>query len=188
LPSNKTAFRQDAINNVKFNSSSQGLEFERLKRYEIISKTDRYAPDSTTGINIELPIRQDGQEGGYARFKFENIPLSSIDTNSVTSEPTTNSNVSNGDICPNSKNQIIKAETRNFELYICGSDKPTHYIGRAKNNGNSITLPVSSQSPSKFIAKNANVRYALTPEFLIVTEDGRTILKESVSTWTEAQR
>lgn len=177
-------------NSLKSKGSLYNAELSRIKTYEMNVFIPR-VPDNTTAIRMEIMFVDYDQVPVEMKFKFGDISLSSSNSSSITPEPTgetTSSSNTASDICPNSENQLIKAETRNFELYICGGNRPVHYIGRAKDGGNSITLPLSSQSPSKFVAKNANVRYTLTREFLTVTEDGRTILKEGVSNWTESER
>ena len=167
--------------NIGFDSP----ELDRLKTYEINIFAPK-VPDNTIMMKIDLLLYDKEQTPDKMKFAFENIPLpSSTSSSAPSSESTGETNSSNtaNDICPNSERQIVKAETKNFDLYICGDNRPIHYIGRAKKGGNSITLPLSSQNGSKFVAKNANISYTLTPEFLTVTEDGRTIQKESVRNW-----
>jgi hypothetical protein len=90
---------------------------------------------------------------------------------------TTNSN------CPSGKKTFVTAETKNFLIYICGDDRPTEYIGMAKNGGSSISLPVSAAEPDRFTIKNKNVTYILTPQFLTITENGKTLQQDSIKAY-----
>jgi hypothetical protein len=82
--------------------------------------------------------------------------------------------------CPSGKKTFVTAETKNFLIYICGDDRPTEYIGMAKNGGSSISLPISAAAPDRFIIKNSNVTYILTPQFLTITENGKTLQQDSI--------
>lgn len=88
-------------------------------------------------------------------------------------------------VCPPSSggSQFVTAETANFYIYICGGDLPNTYVGVAKNlKTGSIVLPLQSYSKDQFVAVNGNVRYTLTRHQLIVTRQGKIIVKEK-ATW-----
>jgi hypothetical protein len=78
-----------------------------------------------------------------------------------------------------------RVKTRNFYVNICGnSSRPSQYVGTS-NGGQAIVLPLSSYSGGGYVAVNGNVRYILTPSSLIVTQGGRTIVKERVVSWSD---
>jgi hypothetical protein len=86
-------------------------------------------------------------------------------------------------VCGNTTYARVK--TRNFYVNICGdSSRPTQYVGTS-NGGQAIVLPLSSSSRGRYVAVNGNVRYILTPSMLIVTQGGRTIVKERVTSWSD---
>ena len=86
-------------------------------------------------------------------------------------------------VCPRGNpSQFVHAETRNFTVYICGGDLPHTYVGIAKNGKGRITLPLQNTTGQTFIAVNNNYRYILTRNWLTVTQNGRTILRER-ATW-----
>lgn len=88
-------------------------------------------------------------------------------------------------VCPPNSggSQFVSAETRNFYIYICGGDLPNTYVGVAKNRRTGgIILPLRSSSNDRFVAVNGNVRYTLTRNELIVTQNGRVITRER-ATW-----
>ncbi|MFB2933647.1 hypothetical protein ACE1B6_00035 [Aerosakkonemataceae cyanobacterium BLCC-F154] len=74
--------------------------------------------------------------------------------------------------------QFVSAETKNYLVYICGGDNPNTYVGMAKNGGNSISLPLQSYSRDRFVAVNGDTRYTLTRTELIVTQNGRVIVRQ----------
>jgi hypothetical protein len=84
--------------------------------------------------------------------------------------------------CPNMVRYVF-AETRNFLVYICGSNRrPLMYVAVDKNGRlGGIILPLRSYNGSQFVAANGNVHYILTARELIVTQGRRTILRERVT-------
>jgi hypothetical protein len=86
-------------------------------------------------------------------------------------------------VCGNTTYARVK--TRNLYVNICGnSSRPTQYVGTS-NGGQAIVIPLSSSSGGRYVAVNGNVRYVLTPSMLIVTQGGRTIVKERVVSWRD---
>jgi hypothetical protein len=91
--------------------------------------------------------------------------------------------------CPESESVYVAAETKNFLVFICGSDEPYTYVGVAKNGKGNITLPLQSYNPqggpeaSRFVAFNRNTRYVLTRNELRVTQGNRTIVRERIIRW-----
>ena len=166
-------------------------ELDRGKTYEM-TLIIPHAPDDTAGIRqINFPFyERDQSKTPFATFNdiFISSSINTATTTTQYNEPSVSSKETTTDICLNNEHQIIKAETKNFDLYICGDNRPTHYVGKAKRDGSSIRLPLSSQGRSKFIAKNANISYVLTSEFLTVTENGMMIQKEAVSNWVYLDR
>ncbi len=76
--------------------------------------------------------------------------------------------------------QFVAAETKNFLVYICGGDLPNTYVGVAKDGTTGrVTLPLQSYENDQFVAVNGNIRYTLTRNELIVTQNGREIAREA---------
>lgn len=76
-----------------------------------------------------------------------------------------------------------RAETKGYYVNICGnSNGPSRYIGSSKS-GQALVIPLSSFSDGKYIARSGEFRYTLTRNFLTVTQNGRTILKQKVISW-----
>jgi hypothetical protein len=72
---------------------------------------------------------------------------------------------------------------RNFYANICGNaSHPTQYVGTSKG-GQAIVLPLSSYSDGGYVAVNGNVRYVLTNSYLTVAQNGRTIVREKITSW-----
>lgn len=82
--------------------------------------------------------------------------------------------------CPGyNPSEFVRAETKNFFVYICGGDLPHTYVGIAKNGRGNITLPLRTVENDRFVAVNGNHRYTLTRNKLTVTRNGRTIVNEA---------
>jgi hypothetical protein len=86
-------------------------------------------------------------------------------------------------ICGNGSTTYARAETKGYYVNICGdSDGPNRYLGAGKS-GQAIVLPLQSHSNDKYTAASGNIRYILTPNYLTVTQSGRTLLKQKVINW-----
>ena len=86
-------------------------------------------------------------------------------------------------ICGNGSKTYARAETKGYYVNICGdSDGPNRYLGAGKS-GQVIVLPLQSHSNDKYTAASGNIRYIVTPNYLTVTQSGRTILKQKVIDW-----
>jgi hypothetical protein len=86
-------------------------------------------------------------------------------------------------ICGNGSTTYARAETKGYYVNICGdSDGPNRYLGAGKS-GQAIVLPLQSHSNNKYTAASGNIRYIVTPNYLTVTQSGRTILKQKVINW-----
>jgi hypothetical protein len=82
--------------------------------------------------------------------------------------------------CQDDERAFVTAETKNFFVYICGKNKPTYYIGIAKDNSGTIRLSVSSASTKKYIIKNRGVAYILTPQVLTITQNGKVLQQDPI--------
>jgi LCCL domain len=98
----------------------------------------------------------------------------------IRSEPSTDNVANTSSNCQEADRTFVAAETNNFFLFICGKNKPTYYIGTAKNNSGSIRLPISSTGTKKYTVKNGNASYTLTPQNLTITQNGRVIQKDPI--------
>jgi LCCL domain len=96
------------------------------------------------------------------------------------SEPSTDNVANTSSNCQEADRTFVTAETNNFFLFICGKNKPTYYIGTAKDNSGSIRLPISSTGTKKYTIKNGNAAYILTPQNLTITQNGRVIQKDPI--------
>lgn len=106
------------------------------------------------------------------------LPFISLDVTPATARPIREN------ACPQgNSSEFVHAETHKFDVYICGGDLPHIYVGRAKDGSSEITIPLLHTSKRKtFVALNETYpniyRYTLTPERLIVTKNGKTIVSE----------
>jgi LCCL domain len=82
--------------------------------------------------------------------------------------------------CQDDDRAFVIAETRNFFVSICGKNKPSYYIGTAKDTGSSIRLSVSSSSAKKYTIKNRGVAYVLTPQSLTITQNGKVLQQDPI--------
>lgn len=86
-------------------------------------------------------------------------------------------------ICGKGSTTYARAETKGYYVNICGdSDGPNRYLGAGKS-GQVIVLPLQSHSNDKYTAASGNIRYIVTPNYLTVTQSGRTLLKQKVIDW-----
>jgi hypothetical protein len=89
--------------------------------------------------------------------------------------------------CPDRSQQFVSGETASFNIYICGQNRPTQYVGVAKNNGSSIRLNLSSSSRGKYVARNGTTAYTVTRKSLTITQNGRVLQTQplQVSQWRD---
>jgi hypothetical protein len=72
-------------------------------------------------------------------------------------------------------------ETQNFNAYICqGLNNYIFYRGVSKSNGSSINLTATRDSRGTWKARNGSVLYRINFNELVVTDNGRVILRERV--------
>jgi hypothetical protein len=100
---------------------------------------------------------------------------------SNTTDTASNSTSNFSSTCPDGEKTFLAAETINFDIAICGKNKPTHYVGKSKQGGGSIKLPLSKASKDRYIAKNGNVNYVITPKYLTIVQNGRTIQEDDLT-------
>jgi hypothetical protein len=100
-------------------------------------------------------------------------------------QTTRNIQLAQTNICPeDNPSQFIHAETKNYNVYICGGDLPHLYVGIAKKNGSKIMLPLqNSQSSREFTAVNFDhdnhYTYILNQKLLTVLRNGNPIVVEA---------
>jgi hypothetical protein len=123
----------------------------------------------TSGDTQERVEKVGGNLSGTSQSRYRKI--SSTNKTSSTKLATTSS-------CHSGKKTFVTAETENFNIYICGDNSPTDYVGVSKKTKESILLPLKSSS--QFIAKNGKYTYAVTRQFLTVAENGKIIKKEPI--------
>jgi hypothetical protein len=75
--------------------------------------------------------------------------------------------------CPDQTQQFVAGETDSFNIYICGQNRPTQYIGVAKDTGSSIRLNLTSSNNGKYVARNGSTFYTVTRNSLKITQNGR---------------
>jgi hypothetical protein len=132
---------------------------------------------------------------GNSSFVFVESPQASLeqpDTNNsdnsssleTTNIPAQSTGTSAGS-CPDRSEQFVAGETDSFNIYICGQNRPTQYIGIAKGTGSSIRLNLASSSKGKYIAKNGSTTYTVTRNSLKITRNGRVLQTQPlrVSQW-----
>jgi hypothetical protein len=137
-------------------------------------------PRSVTKLTVlDLKYYVDGS--GETSVQFPNI---TIGGGKKTSELPTESNTSDtasSSTCEDGEKTFLAGETNNFDIAICGKNKPTHYVGKAKQGGGSIKLPLSKASQDRYVAKNGNVNYVVTPKYLSIVQNGRTIQQDDLT-------
>jgi hypothetical protein len=91
--------------------------------------------------------------------------------------------------CPDRSQQFVAGETDSFNIYICGQNRPTQYVGVAKDNGASIRLNLASASKGKYVAKNGTTAYTVTRNSLKITQNGRVLQTQPlrVSQWSDGK-
>jgi hypothetical protein len=115
--------------------------------------------------------------------EVDNVPTASIpDTPSQPTE-TVASN------CPDRSQQFVAGETDSFNIYICGQNQPTQYVGIAKDNGAAIRLNLALASKGKYTARNGSTAYTVTRNSLTITQNGRVLQTQPlrVSQWRDTQ-
>ncbi len=90
--------------------------------------------------------------------------------------------------CPEGNNTFAKAETKNFFIYICGSENPSSYVSVTRKSNQIINLPLTlgNQNDIKanqYVATNGNIRFVLTDKVLRVSRGGKNVVKEKVLKW-----
>jgi hypothetical protein len=115
--------------------------------------------------------------------EVDNVPTAS--TTDTPSQPT-ETVASN---CPDRSQQFVAGETDSFNIYICGKNRPTQYVGVAKDNGSSIRLNLASVSKGKYVARNGSTAYTVTRNSLRITQNGRVLQTQRlrVSQWRDAK-
>jgi hypothetical protein len=82
--------------------------------------------------------------------------------------------------CPRAE-VLTSYETRNFNVYICeGLDNYIFYRGVRKSDGSGINLTASQDAKGTWRARNGNILYKVNLTELVVTDNGKVILKERV--------
>ncbi len=90
--------------------------------------------------------------------------------------------------CPEGNNTFAQAETKNFFIYICGSENPSSYVSVTRKSNKRINLPLTlgNQNDAKanrYVATNGNIRFVLTNKVLRVSRGGKNVVKEKVLKW-----
>jgi hypothetical protein len=132
-------------------------------------------------------------------MKFRNVNVNSVGssprssdsevdpvpTASTTDTPSRTETVASN--CPDRSQQFVAGETDSFNIYICGQNRPTQYVGVAKDNGASIRLNLASASKDKYVAKNGVTAYTVTRNSLKITQNGRVLQTQPlrVSQWRD---
>jgi hypothetical protein len=108
-----------------------------------------------------------------------------VPTASTTDTPSRTETVASN--CPDRSQQFVAGETDSFNIYICGQNRPTQYVGVAKDNGASIRLNLASAGKGKYVAKNGATAYTVTRNSLKITQNGRVLQTQPlrVSQWRD---
>jgi hypothetical protein len=137
-------------------------------------------PKTVTKIaSLELKY---GTNEGQASVQFSNVTIGGGKTTSeLPTESNTSDTASPSSQVDDDEKTFLAAETNNFDIAICGKNKPTHYVGKSKQGGSSIKLPLSKASQDRYVAKNGNVNYIVTPKYLSIVQNGRTIQQDALT-------
>jgi hypothetical protein len=80
----------------------------------------------------------------------------------------------------------IYRETTNYIIYICPVKKSeVYYYGRNKFSGASLDGILGRYTGGKYVFRNSNHIYTVTSNFLIVTRNGKVLLKEKIIKYQE---
>jgi uncharacterized membrane protein YsdA (DUF1294 family) len=87
--------------------------------------------------------------------------------------------------CPTELREFVAGESNNFNIYICGKNVPSKYVGVDKGSGKSIELSLSNFTDNKYVAQNGDITYVVTRNSLTITQKGKVLQTESlrVSQW-----
>jgi hypothetical protein len=119
--------------------------------------------------------------GCYGVLKTDNKKsVSLISSSQRPSVDQKNIHLSARSICPSGKKTFVTAHTKNHLMHICGDEQPTDFVGHSKKDKGGIVLPLTESTTDQFIAENGDVVYTLTPEFIIVTKNGRILRKDPI--------
>jgi LCCL domain len=123
------------------------------------------------------------KSNSYGSYGGSFVFVSAGGDGSVSNTPTESNttDTASSSTCDDGEKTFLAAETNNFDIAICGKNKPTHYVGKSKQGGGSIKLPLSKASQDRYIAKNGNVNYIVTPKYLTIVQNGRTIQQDALT-------
>ncbi len=98
-------------------------------------------------------------------------------TSAFAQEYSTNNQTS---ACPEyNSSQFVHAQSKRFQVYICGGDLPQIYVAINNNTGEKFILPLQDSGDNQtFLAVNGYYRYILTRNWLTVTENGTVIFRQ----------
>ncbi|GAB1538224.1 hypothetical protein NUACC21_08820 [Scytonema sp. NUACC21] len=125
------------------------------------------------GITSSLLLTLDAkaQEKMTGQAEPKNLPINS-------------SSLAQGQVCPSPKLRPRRQfETAKYSVYICRGEKTGslgYYVRISKNDGGRTTLPVSQTIGETYIAVKEELAHVVTPYELLVSKQGRIILKERV--------
>lgn len=172
--SENNAIETELVENVPFKAS---FNFGKLP-----TNFDRIAL-------LQIPISLNGNP---ATLKFRNLTIASSggvpiaieaakSSGNKTSSPSdTSTNNNSASICPDNTKILYRAASKSYLLYVCGSNNPTHLIGRTKDGTPEFNLRLRHHERTKFIADNDNTSYTIAADRLIVRKDNKTIAQEKI--------
>jgi hypothetical protein len=137
--------------------------------------SNSYQGSTRKGVKSQSYGSSDGS------FAFVSAGGSDSVSDTPTESNTTDTASTSTSTCDDGEKTFLAAETDNFNIAICGKNKPTHYVGKSKQGGSSIKLPLSKASQDRYIAKNGNVNYIVTPKYLTIVQNGRTIQQDALT-------
>jgi hypothetical protein len=82
--------------------------------------------------------------------------------------------------CPRAE-VLALYETQNFNAYICqGFNNYIFYRGVSKSDGSSVNLTATKDAKGTWNARNSGILYRVNFTELVVTENGKVLLRERV--------
>jgi hypothetical protein len=90
------------------------------------------------------------------------------------------SNKDNSLICPDRTKILYRAISKHYQMYICGNQNPTHYVGHSKDGSEGITLRLRYYDRSRFSADNGDTNYTIAANKLIISKDSKVIYQEKI--------
>jgi hypothetical protein len=134
-------------------------------------------PITSAGVNTTAKFRN------FGVINPNNIVVKPPKTSIPSSKLATSSsevNVENISICPESTKIMYRATSKDYLLYICGAKNPTHYVGQSKDGSQGIMLRLRYYDRTQFSADNGETNYTIAANRLVIRKGGKVIYQDKI--------